>query len=139
MKREIIVRPARGIPEKLIAPMQNKTGDLEANPKEDEWNVVGDKEVQDKSKAEEAETVDTDTRPVWEKMHDQVEDLNVRVARHFEDSNDADEWKVPMVKSPLQPTKEEWLQHQLIHTPYAPWCKHCVAARAARADHKSAK
>ena len=109
MKREITVRPARGIPEKLIAPMQNKIGDLEANPKEEEWDVVGDEEVQDKTKVEEAETIGIDTRPVWEKMHDQVEDLNVRVARHFEDANDHIGWQPPMVNTPLQPTKQEWL------------------------------
>ena len=44
-----------------------------------------------------------------------------------------------MVRSPQQPTKEEWLQHQLIHTPYAPWCKHCISARAVRAHHQCAR
>ena len=97
------------------------------------------------NKTKEKEVVETEAthtgsgKPNWEEIQDQVDDLNVRVARHFEDSNDADDWKIPMVKSPLQPTKEEWLQHQLTHTPYAPWCKHCFAARAVRADHKNAK
>ena len=68
-----------------------------------------------------------------------MEDLNVRVARHFGDAHDGDQWKFPMVESPPQPTKEEWLQHQLSHTPYAAWCKHCIAARAVRANHQRAK
>ena len=41
----------------------------------------------------------------WEKTQEQVEDLNVRVARYFEDANDSDKWRPPMVASPLQPTK----------------------------------
>ena len=68
-----------------------------------------------------------------------MDDLNVRVARHFEDANEDGKWKPPMVKSPLQPSREEWLQHQLTHTPYMPWCKHCIAARAVRANHQCAR
>ena len=36
---------------------------------------------------------------------------------------------------PKLPTKEEVERHQATHTPYAPWCKHCVTARAVRRRH----
>ena len=67
--------------------------------------VVGEKEM-----------ADTDTRPVWEKMQDKVEDLSGRVARHFEDRNDGHGDGPPIVKSPQQPTAEEWARHQTTHT-----------------------
>lgn len=50
--------------------------------------------------------IDIDTRPVWEKM-DKVGDLAVKVARHFEDNDDATGWNPPMVKKTPQPTKDE--------------------------------
>lgn len=73
-----------------------------------------------------------------EKMRGEVEDLIVRVARHFEDLNDKNDWAPSMVKTQLQATKEEWPGHQLTHTPYASWCKHCNAARAVRNKHQRA-
>ena len=42
---------------------------------------------------------------------------------------------VPTIKAPSKPTKEQWEIHQATHTPYEPWCKHCVAARANRQNH----
>ena len=39
------------------------------------------------------------------------------------------------MKAPPQPTRAEIEQHKSTHTPYASWCKHCVAARAIRRDH----
>lgn len=87
----------------------------------------------------ENKVIDTDTRPVWEKMQDQVEELQKKVARHFEDRNDQSGQSPPIVKSPQQPTAEEWEKHQVTHTPYAPWCQHCNAARAVRRDHARIK
>ena len=73
-------------PEHLVAPIHEKAGDLTAEAEETE-DVV----------AEEVKEVDTDKRPVWEKMQDEMEDLTVRVARHFEDTNDQTGWQPPMV------------------------------------------
>ena len=84
---------------------------------------------------EEKEVIGTDTRPVWEKMQDKVEELADQVTRYFEDDNGKDERRPPIIKAPLQPTREQFEQHQATHTPYAAWCKHCVAARAATRQH----
>lgn len=80
----------------------------------------------------------SDEQKEWQDVHDTVEDLNVRLARHFEDRNDNNAWDPPMIKSPPQPTKEEWMRHQLTHTPYASWCRHCISARAIRSNHQRA-
>ena len=65
------------------------------------------------------------------------EELKTKVEQYFDDNNLQSRSKVPVVSVPPKPTKEEWLQHQATHTPYAPWCKHCVAARAVRHAHPS--
>ena len=119
--------------------MQDTTGDLEAEPEEDKQEVVDDEIVHKGDGMNGEQVVNIDTRPVWEKMYDQVEDLNVRVARHFEDANDNTGWQPPMVNPPQQPTRQEWLRHQLTHTPYAKWCKHCNSARAVRQHHQNMK
>ena len=145
-QRAISVRPSRNAPEKMMAPIQKNAGDLEAMSG-DEEDAMGEqgKIVENTNNWQEMpdnhggdQTVHTDGRPVWEKVQEEVEDLNVRVARHFEGPNDKTDWTPPMVKTPLQPTKAEWLRHQLTHTPYAPWCKHCIAARAVRDNHQRA-
>ena len=84
-------------------------------------------------------TSDIDTRPAWEQLQDKAEELTKKVARHFEDQNDAEGENNPFVKPPPQPTAEEWERHQTTHTPYAAWCKHCNAARAVRRNHARIK
>ena len=128
-QREVIVRPSETRPEQIIAPVGAAAGDDEAEADNDDEAVVDDQK----------EGFNIDTRPVWEKMQDKIEDLNTRVVRHFEDQNDRNNWAPPMVKTPPQPTREELLKHQLIHTPYEPWCKYCNAARAVRHNHQSVK
>ena len=68
-------------------------------------------------------------------MQRHVEELQQKVARYFEDQNDAEGEENPNVKPPSQPTAEEWERHQTTHTPYAAWCPYCNAARAVRRDH----
>ena len=125
--RAITVRPNQMNDKELIAPIDEEVGEPENHGKENENVVETDGIEKEKNRAD------------WEQLQDQMEDLNVRVARHFEDANDENKWQPPMIESPPQPTKEEWLQHQLIHTPYAAWCRHCIAARAVRANHQCAK
>ena len=60
-QREIIVRPQEE--EEFIVPVQEEVGDLE------------DKQDMDAEGAVEEKVVDTGTRPVWEKMEDEVEDV----------------------------------------------------------------
>ena len=95
-----------------MAPIQEEIGDLEAK-EEDEEGAVDDG---DEVTQEEQDPVDIDRKPVWEELQNKMEDLAVRVARHFEDGNDNRNWQPPMVAQPLQPTKDEWLRHQLTHT-----------------------
>ena len=130
-QRELIVRPLDVKQDKYIVPVSDGVDDCEAEQDEGEEAVV-------ENKMEEKQVVDTDTRPTWENMYDHVEDLNVRVVRHFEDANDNTGWQPPMVAASLQPIKQEWLRHQLAHTPYARWCRHCSSARAVRNNHQSA-
>ena len=126
-QRAITVRPNELQAEELIAPIQAEAGEHKDDDEDKKEVVETDVPTSAKGQAR------------WEQLHEQVEDLNLRVARHFEDANANNQWKPPMVRSPQHPTKEEWLQHQLTHTPYAPWCKHCIAARRMRAHHQCAK
>ena len=136
-----IVRPNRAHQQEYLAPIHEEVGDLEEEPKvEDEVAVDGG-------------DVDTDARPVrekknnksesseqqeWQDVREKVEDLNVRFARHFEDSIDNNKWGPPMVTSPPHLTKEELMRHQFVHAPYASWCRHCSSARAVRNKHHRA-
>ena len=136
-QRDFTVRPSECHQEEYMAPIHDEAGGLES--KEDE---VGDAmQEADEGVQDQGKVIHIDTRPVWEKdweqVRDKVEDLNVRMARHFEDNNDGGGWQPPMVASPTQPTKEEWRRHQLTHTPYAAWCRHCNSARVVRANHKN--
>lgn len=72
----------------------------------------------------------------WEQIRDKVEELAEKVAIHFEDENKNEIRRPFIVKAPLQPTRDEIERHQTIHTPYAEWCKHCVAARVVRRQHR---
>ena len=125
-QRAFCVRP-KGEPFEInIAPIQMGESDLEAKQKEE-----------DKATVKQTEDIREESDE-WQEMNEKVKDINVRVARHFEDANDNNGWIPPMIRPPLQPTKEEWFRHQFTHTPYAPWCKHCNAGRAVRNSHKSA-
>ena len=103
-KRAITIRPDNVNAKELIAPIHQRVGKSD-DDKEDKEEVV-ETDYTDELKNQE----------VWEQMQEQVEDLNVRIARHFEFANDGDQWRLPMIKFPPQPTKEAWLQHQLTHT-----------------------
>ena len=40
------------------------------------------------------------------------------------------------VSRPVQPTKEEVLQHELTHLPFRSWCAHCVRGKGRNPPHK---
>ena len=65
------------------------------------------------------EVIDTDTKPIWEKMQDKIEDLTGKVAEYFDDSVKPSSRTPPIIKAPPQPTATEFEQHQATHTPYA--------------------
>ena len=71
----------------------------------------------------------------WEELANRYDELVEQVNEHFKEPTEQDRKGPPMVTPPQQPTKEQWERHPLTHTPYAPWCKHCVAARAVRRKH----
>ena len=72
-----------------------------------------------------------------EDLANKYEKLKTKVEQYLDDDNYKSRSKILVVNAQPQPTKEEWLQRQATHTPYAPWCKHCVAARAVRHAHPS--
>ena len=53
----------------------------------------------------------------------------------FDDEHGMQYRDPPMAKPPPMPTKEQFERHQTTHTPFAPWCKDCSAARAVRQQH----
>ena len=71
----------------------------------------------------------------WETMAKKFEELETKLTEQFEGHDGAGRGDPPMIKAPTKPTKEEWERHQTTHTPYASWCKHCVAARNVRRSH----
>ena len=73
----------------------------------------------------------------WQQVNQKVEELADQVTRYFNDDNEKNSRQPPTIKAPSKPTKEEWERHQTTHTPYAAWCKHCVAARNVRRNHPS--
>ena len=72
-----------------------------------------------------------------EELAEKYEQLRDQMEQYFDDTNPPTKNKIPVVKAPEKPTKEEWMQHQATHTPFAPWCKHCLAARMIRHKHPS--
>ena len=91
----------------------------------DEPKETGAEEVDDKQAIDEQ----------WEQVTRKVEELETRVAEQFDDDNGKSRESPPIIKAPVKPTQKEWDDHQTIRTPFAPWCKHCVAARNARRHH----
>ena len=74
--------------EEIIAPILKEADVPKQNEKEKE-SVVETEEVELHS-----------TQSDWEQLQEKVEELNVGVARHFEETQDGEEWKPPTVKSP---------------------------------------
>ena len=51
---------------------------------------------------------------------------------HWEYNGDREGDGVPTVKVPAQPTEKERVEHETIHTPSKPWCKHCMMGSGVR-------
>ena len=83
---------------------------------------------------QEADATEEDDHEQGE-LERKVEELQHKVAQQFEDMNDEHKGGTPIIKAPHQPTEIEWARHCVTHTPYAPWCPHCVAGRAVRRQH----
>ena len=48
-----------------------------------------------------------------------------------EGDNDTEEAKRPKVRRcPMEPTKQERLEHEVTHLPYRSWCAHCIRGKA---------
>lgn len=72
-----------------------------------------------------------------EELANKYEVLKSKVEDYFDKEHAQGKRDVPTVKAPSKPTREQWEQHQATHTPFAPWCKHCLAARVVRNHHPS--
>ena len=74
-------------------------------------------------------------RDELEEMAEKYEEFKAKVEQYFDDTSGHTKDKAPVVRVLEKPTNEEWLRHQATHTPFAPWCKHCLAARTTRYKH----
>ena len=111
-QRVSTIRPPKGKDHDELHPLQDeKSGDLEVEKEQSEGGLASE---------------DADTE--WAAMEAKVEDLQKRLAEHFEDANEQHEQNPPMIRAFRQPTEEEWNRHQTTHTPYEAWCPHCVVA-----------
>ena len=115
------VRPQEENTNKLLQPVVEETsGDLEGDNGSSQGKELGGGEAE--------------TREQLEKKYQDVKD---KVEEYLDDENGKGCRQPPIVKTPPQRTKDELERHQAIHTPYASWCKHCLAARAVRSQHPS--
>ena len=127
-KRATAVRPPKGRTHEHLLPVQEgESGDLEAKDESDGCGAES-----------EGVKLEQQEEP-WSKIADKVEELQTRLAEQLEIENDQGIQQPPMIKAPIQPTREQWERHQTTHTPYEPWCPHCVAARAVRRNHPNKK
>ena len=92
----------------------------------------GDEDDGDKEQEE-----DVAQRDEMEELAQKYEKLKNQVDEYFDANNGEDRDEVPILKAPQKPTREQWERHQATHTPFAPWCKHCLAARNVRHKHPS--
>ena len=109
-KRAPTVRPNSGFTKTDVNPIHNGQSGDEAE------------------KVKEAEMEQEQGKAVTEK----IEDLETKGTEQFEDEAGQRKDGPPIIKARVKPAKEEWERHQTTHTPFAPWCQHCLAARNAR-------
>ena len=89
-------------------------------------------DLEDEERNEECEETGGDEQDELEKLNEKNQQLKDQMEEYFDDGHGEPQKVPPMLKTPPQPTREEFERHQTTHTPYAPWCKHCLAARATR-------
>ena len=107
-------------------------------PMQNLYPVEKEPGAQQDDKQEEKEDVEQGCKgKELEDIVGKYEDLRTKVEQYFDDANHGNPTKVLVVRTPVKPTRNEWLQHQATHIPFAPWCKHCVAARAVRHAYPS--
>ena len=115
-KRAKSVRPPENDARGIIAPLDDDLGDLKVEDQVSDGGVV-------------------ETNDKWEELANKYETLEKQVHDYLQEEAKTEGWNPPIVKFPPKMTREEWDKHQVTHTPYAPGCKHCVAARAIRRRH----
>ena len=120
-QRASTVRPRDDSNTKLVQPItEGVSGGQEA---------VNEAEMQDQQEGGEQEEV--------EKLNEKYQQFKTQMEEMFDDEHGMQYRDPPMVKPPPMPTKEQFERHQTTHTPFAPWCKDCFAARAVRQQHPS--
>ena len=66
---------------------------------------------------------------------DEIDELGARVDQLFREHAETDIEKMPMVRNPNDPTKDEVERHELTHANFKPWRAHCQAGLAQRDRH----
>ena len=100
-QRACTVSPPKGSNQDDLLPLrEDQSGDLEA----EDNGAEGGLDNGDLHKGE------------WSEVEEKVEELQRRVAEHFENENDKERAGPPMVRAPNQPTREQWNRHQTTHT-----------------------
>ena len=100
-ERANFVRPPKGRTNEHLLPIQEgESGDLEAESEKDGCGA-------------EIEAVQLEQQEeYWSNIADRVEEFHTRVAEQFEIENDQRIQQPPMIKVPIQPTREQWERHQ---------------------------
>ena len=70
-------------------------------------------------------------------LSEKYQQFRDKCEEYFDDENGRSCKMPPVVEPPRTFTRVEYERHQITHTPFAPWCKHCIAARAVRRKHPS--
>ena len=100
------------------------------------YPVEGELGVQQHDELEEANDESRGhDRDNLEEIAEKYEELKAKVEQYFDDTNGHTKDKVLVMRVLEKPTKEECLRHQATHTPFAPWCKHFLAARTTSYKH----
>ena len=74
----------------------------------------------------------------WLKEVKHEEGLGPEATGQEDDPTDSEEGEAPIrVRSKSKVTKEERENHELTHTPFRWWCRHCVRGRGRNKAHKS--
>ena len=96
-------------------------------------SVVGDEE-EDRDKDARSSGEDG-LRPEVAEENEIIEEFEPEDEDNREEGEEAEEPRG--LRAPLKVSKEQRDAHEITHTPYRAWCRHCVRARSRNAPHKT--
>ena len=129
-QRARTVRPSEDSAHRLLQPISKEmSGDLEGDVNGDYDGMFYPDHLDKGMDGGEQENI--------EQFNQKHQQLKNQIEEQLDDEH-GKAYKQPfVVNTPPQPTREEFERRQTTHTPYAPWCRHCLAARAVRSQHPS--